>query len=685
MSKSNPYLIRDLSWLAFNERVLQEAKDKNVPILERIKFLAIYSSNLEEFFKVRMASLKSIEGLKKKERKELAIANNKEIIELLQNEVNAQQGEFTRIFEFEIIPELKEQGIQLKKWHQLSEEQIAFVEQYFEDNMLPFVQPMLLNKQKIRPFLVNAALYFAVYLEDENKGSTKYAIVKIPNDYLPRFIELPTKKGQHDVIMLDDVVRRSINKLFPGYNIKDSFSIKLTRDAELYIDDEYSGDLVEKIRKQLAKRNLGNATRFVYDREMPNEMLAYLMKVFNLNKHDLQPEGRYHSNFDFFKFPSFGKDHLQNKPLPPLEIEKYEDGRPIFDHFKNQDILFHYPYETYEYVIRFFENAADDPAVEEILITQYRVASKSRIMQALIKAAKAGKKVTAFVEVKARFDEEANLRWARRLENAGIKVLYSFPGLKVHAKLGLVVKVENGKKKRFAYLSTGNFHEKTAKLYCDYGLLTADNRLTKEVELVFEFLENAKKPDHTFKHLLVGQINLRHQLTALIDAEIKAAKAGKKAHIILKMNSLEDRLMIDKLYEASQAGVKIELIIRGIFCLVPNRKGLSENISAISILDRYLEHARIFYFYANGEEKVYLSSADLMRRNLSFRVETSFPVYDKALKQEIIDGLQIQLSDNMKARILDENLKNKYKKSKGKRVQAQLATYNYLKKKHGIE
>ena len=680
MSLDKKYVNRDVSWLSFNYRVLQEAKDQNVPLLERLKFLAIYSSNLEEFFKVRMAYYRSLMRLGKKTRHAID-STPKDVVKELRLIVNQQQEEYSEIFKYQIKPALENKGIFLKKQSQLNEEQIQFIEEYFQKNMVPFVQPVLLVKQSIRPFLANAALYLGVTLEN-NKHKKNYAVVKIPSEYLPRFVELPaSKKNQHELIMLDDIVRHNISFLFPGYKIKNSHSIKLTRDAQRYIDDEFSGDLLEKIKTQLAKRNQGATTRFVYDRKMPKDLLNFLKETFHLNKEDLFPEGRYHNNFDFFKFPSYGKDSLKDRELPTLP-KKELDKESVLQKMLTQDYLLHYPYHTYEHTIRFFEEAADDPFVTEIKIIQYRVAKISRIMDSLIRAAKNGKKVTAFVEVKARFDEEANIRWSNRLKSAGVNVLYSFPGLKVHSKLGLVIREKNEIQQFFCYMSTGNFHESTAKLYSDTGLLTTDERITKDVVKVFNFLETFKKPVDGLNHLLVGQINLRVSLEALVDFEIANAKAGKKAHIILKMNSIEDRQMIDKLYEASQAGVKIEILVRGLCCLIPQKKGLSENITAYSIVDRYLEHARIFYFYHGGDEQIYLSSADFMRRNLSHRIETTFPILDPLLIKEMKDFLYIQLNDNIKARVIEAKHKNEYRSDGNNMpIRSQLEIYHYLKRK----
>ncbi|MCB0633366.1 MAG: polyphosphate kinase 1, partial [Lewinella sp.] len=503
--------------------------------------------------------------------------------------------------------------------------------------------------------------------------------VKIPSDQLPRFIQLPSPTSRYDIIMLDDIVRHSVSWMFPGYNVVDTFSIKLTRDAELYIDDEFSGNLIQKIKFSLTKRHVGPASRFVFDREMPEELLEFLMDVFDLDRYDLLREGRYHNNFDFFQFPDFGMTHLRNSPLPPLPYEPLEEIGDFYKQIKQKDHLIYVPFHSYESVIRFFEEAAKDPKVTHIKIVQYRVARKSRIMEALINAVKSGKQVSVFIEVKARFDEEANLRWGEKLSKAGVSVHYSFPGVKVHSKLALVRRLEKNGPRMYSYLSTGNFHEDTAKIYSDFGLFTADERLVLEVARVFSFLETEQMPAQDFEHLLVGQFNLRNDLEDLIDYEIEQAKAGEKAEIILKMNSLQDEPMIEKLYEASQAGVQIRLIIRGICCLVPGRKE-SENIHAISIVDRFLEHSRVFIFHHSGEELTYLSSADWMTRNLSYRVETAFPIYDPDLKKEIREYINIQLMDNVKARILDEDLSNTYYRNGSLAIRSQRETYYYIKR-----
>ena len=679
-----PYVHRDISWLSFNYRVLQEAKDPSVPLLERLKFLAIYSSNLDEFFRVRVAQHRNLIRISKKTKKELDYSP-KQLLKNILRIVSQQQAEISHIFEDQIVPALREHDIYMLRRLDLDRIQKTFAEDYFKDNLLPFVQPVLLVKDKIRVFLNTAALYLTVSLKPKlsESGRIRYAIVKIPSDFLPRFIELPSKNGHHEMIMLDDLVRHSVSWLFPGFDIVDTYSIKLTRDAELYIDDEFSGNLIQKVKESLQKRNVGPASRFVFDRTMPPELLEFLTETFDLGSTDILPEGRYHNNFDFFKFPDFGLSSLKYKPLPPLKYTALENADAFFEAIAEREHLLHFPYQSYESVVQFFERASVDPSVTHIKIVQYRVAKKSRIMRALMNAVQNGKQVSVFIEVKARFDEEANIKWGEALQNAGVTVHYSMPGIKVHSKLALVTRKEGRKTRLYAYLGTGNFNEDTAKIYSDVGLFTADENLTKEMAQVFRYLETAKMDDiPPFKHLLVGQFNLREALTAKIDREIALAQSGKSAAMILKMNSLEDRQMIVKLYEASQAGVKIQIITRGICSLVPQVAGVSDNIEVISIVDRYLEHARVFIFQNDGKEEIYLSSADWMNRNLSARVETAFPIYNAEFRQIIRDVVELQLRDNVKARIIDADQTNEYRRDDADdiAVRAQVETYFYFKK-----
>lgn len=678
-----PYIHRDISWLSFNYRVLQEAKDPSVPLLERLKFLAIYSNNLDEFFRVRVANQRALFRSSKKTRKALEFAPDA-ILEKIRKIVKEQQEEFSDIFENMLVPKLRNHGINIIRRLDMNEYQQVYVENYFADELLPFVQPVLLNEDKIKPFLNNRALYLAIILHDKKVANPDpaYAIVKIPSDHVERFLIIPNQdENVKTIMLLDDVVRHSLNLIFPGYDIVDSYSIKLTRDAELYIDDEFSGDLIAKIRKSLSKRHIGPASRLVYDRNIPNHFLEFLTSVLDLSNYDLLPEGRYHNNSDFFSFPSFGKDYLLNLELPPVSYKPLEKTEDFFGCIRRMDHLINPPFHDYESVVRFFEESADDPLVTHIKIVQYRVSKKSRIMNALSKAVKQGKSVSAFIEVKARFDEENNLKWGEYLEKAGVQVHYSMPGLKVHSKMALIRRIEDGKPQLYSYLSTGNFHEDTAKIYTDLGFFTYNKKINSEVTRVFSYLETKKMPDLKFKHLMVGQFGLKDSLIQLIKNEIDNAKEGKKAAITLKLNSLQDIDMISALYEASQAGVKITLIIRGICSLVAGIPGISENITAFSIVDRFLEHSRIYIFENKGNEKIYFSSADWMVRNLEHRIETAIPVYNKELRHMIKVIMQIQINDNIKSRSLHNKRVNDYRELQNDlAVRSQVETYYYIKR-----
>lgn len=673
----NIYINRDISWLAFNERALQEIKDTRATLYERIKFLAIHSNNLDEFYQVRIAGIKSLLNLKKKDVENLDFDPNK-TLKIIQQKVSKQIEERDKTFYNVIIPELRTYGVYLIDEKNLNKKQKEYLSEFFDVNVLPHLQPMLLVSHRIQPFLQNDQLYLAVKLAYKSQGKKKrklhnYAIVKIPTNYEPRFIQLPVENGKHYIIFLDDVVRTFLHKIFPGFDIISSYSFKITRDAELYIEDEFQGNLLQKILKSLNKREIGAPCRFTYDAAMPSSFLKFLVKFIGMSKQDLFPGGKYHNFSDFFSFPNPTKRALTLDKLIPNKIKELEGDVNLFDAIKRRDFLFNFPYHSYDHVLNLLKQASEDPDVVTIKITQYRVAKKSEVIKYLLRAAKNGKEVVVFVELKARFDEEQNITFAQQMEKAGINVLYSFPGLKVHSKILQITRKEKGGVKYYSYLGTGNFNESTARIYSDIGLFTADKRITEEVEKVFQVLAG-KKINYKFRHLLVAQFNMRKDFIKLIDNEIANAKKGKEARMIIKMNSLEDKKMIDKLYEASQAGVKIDMIIRGICCLVPGIKGLSENIKGISIVDLYLEHARLFVFHNGGKEKYYASSADWMRRNLSRRIEVAFPIYDKNLQKIIRDILNIQLSDNVKARIIDKNLSNKYKSTKAEKpIQAQIA------------
>ncbi|HET55311.1 MAG TPA: polyphosphate kinase 1 [Ignavibacteria bacterium] len=680
------YANRELSWLSFNYRVLQEAKNETVPLFERIKFLAIFSSNLDEFYRVRVAAIKSVLNMNGKSNTKLS-----SLLRKIYDEVDKQQNEYGTIIK-EIFLELETHNIFLLNIKKVGKSQTEFIANYFNQNVRPLTQPTLISGKRLNIFLNNKIIYLAVKLSTIKKNNSqaakkgrkifKYAIVKIPSDTLPRFVELPEENEKRFVIFLDDILKLNLGSLFPGYKVEEFYSVKLTRDAELYIDDEFSGNLLEKIRKSLNKRNIGAPTRFLYDSKIPKDFLKILRKEFDLKKEDLIPGGEYHNLNDLFTFPTFNLEELLYKKQPSLSVPDFDTLNKMFDVIDKKDVFLHYPYHSYDYVIKFLNEASVDPEVKSIKITLYRTASNSKIIGALIDAAKMGKKVTVFVEVKARFDEEPNFINADKLKKAGIKILYSFPGLKVHAKICLISKLKEGNNKIYAYLSTGNFNEDTARLYSDFGLFTSNNEIVGELKKVFGFLsKKSEKPK--FNNILVAPFNLRKEFNKKINREISFAKMGNPAKIILKLNSLEDKKIIRKLYEASNAGVEIIIIVRGICCLVPGIKELSENIKVISIVDRYLEHARIYYFLNGGSEEIYLSSADWMKRNLDRRVEIAFPITDKSVKETLRKILEFQMGDNVKARIINEAQDNQFVNSTTSiKIRSQIETYKYLAKEN---
>ncbi len=671
---------RDLSWLAFNHRVLQEAADPTVPLYERIKFLAIWSSNLDEFFRVRVASMRALQRLKKKTQKKLDVEPDK-LLKRLLKAVTLQQEEFGTIFRGQIKRELGRQRIFLVREEELTEPQKDFVRRYFREHVQSLVEPFFLSEDKEPPFLENQTLYLAIQLwrktPPDKKDSEHYAVVGIPS-VLSRFLLLPPEKGHQYIMFLDDVIRVCLGEVFPHHEVGESYAIKLTRDAELYIEDEYVGDLLGKVKKALIKRSEGLPSRFLYDSDIPKKMLSLLKSIFKLNDDDMVNGGRYHNLSNFFNFPNPESPALTYESLPPILRKDLMDGS-LFESMYAGDILVHYPYHSYDTVIKFLEDSANDPDVLSVKITLYRVAKKSEVAQQLIRAAHNGKEVTVFIEVKARFDEESNIHWAEEMEKAGAKVLYSLPNLKVHAKLCLVTRKESGTERRYAYLSTGNFNESAAKLYTDFGFFTADERLTAEIEKVFEILCREKHKAR-FEHLLVPPFTMRQGIEDLIRNEMKNAKKGRESSIIAKMNSLEDPTIIEKLYEASNAGVKISLIIRGICCLIPGIKGMSENIEVVSIVDRFLEHARIFVFHNGGDELFYLSSADWMKRNLDRRIEVGFPIYDMKIRKQLKTVLDFQLRDNVKARVINKKLDNKIRAGNAEeKIRSQYECYEWWK------
>ncbi len=678
--KRIPLINREISWLYFNDRVLQEAADPTVPLIDRIKFLAIFSSNLDEFYRVRVATLSRLANLNEKA-KEVMGYNPKKLLNQIKNLVVKQERKFNNLYENIIVKQLAEERIFILNDKQLNVSRGVFVKNYFRENILATLVPIMLNSGEPLPELRDRGIYFFVKLTKNNKS--KLALIEIPES-LPRFIVLPQTNDLRFIILVDDIIRYSLEDIFFifEHDSIEAFSIQLTRDAELDLDKEVSDKFIESLSKSLLKRKKGKPMRLLYDTEMPMDMLAYLITKMGVNSESLIPGNRYHNFKDFIVFPNVGKAELEYPRYELLPVPELSFGKSLINMIAKKDFLVSTPYQSFDYIIHFLREAAIDPKVKEISVTLYRLAKNSRVVHALINAAKNGKTVNCLVELKARFDEQANITWSRRLAEEGVNVIYGISGYKVHSKIILVSRLEKRKIVHYACLSTGNFNEKTALIYADHSLLTADKRITADLVNIFKALVKNTVPKD-LKALIVSPVDSRPAYFRMIDNEIKNAKAGKPAYMILKMNSLADEQMIARLYQSSNAGVKIKLIIRGMCCLVGGMKGYSENIEVISIVDKYLEHARVHIFCNGGKELIYLTSADFLSRNLDSRVEVGFPIYDEQLRKEIRDIVDIQLQDNTKARELNVHNNNKYVKSKDKTpTRAQIDIYNYLKYKN---
>jgi polyphosphate kinase len=699
-----PYADRDLSWLSFNERVLDEAYDPQVPLASRVKFLAIYSANLDEFFRVRVVALRSLAALKTKQRTKHLPIDPQVVLAEIADAVARQQRRFDTLFEDDICPALQRSQVMLYRNEPFCDAHRHEAAEYFRSTVLSYLQPVFVGtSRRIKrrdklPLLNSEALYFALTLRPKDPAGSSQpsltassddsviAYLNIPRDKLNRFVELSPIEGVTHFAFLDDIIRSNLSIVFPGYQVEQCLSFKLNRAEDMTIQDEYRGNLVKKIRVQLAKRKTAPPIRFLYDRATPPELLERLVYVFRLNNNDLMAGGPYHSLSDLMKLPLTNLPGLAVptlSPLPAVELDPFES---LFDAIRQQDRLLHFPYQSYSYVLRFFNEAAIDPLVYDIQVALYRIAADSLIANALISAARNGKRVTVFVEVKARFDEANNLRWAEEMEEAGVRIIYSLPGVKVHAKIALVKRLSSEAKGRkrgrplhYAYLSTGNFNEVTANIYTDFGLFTCHSGMARELDKVFRYLRT-QKPVHHLKHLLVAPFNLQQRYVSLIDREIAQAKRGKKARLLIKLNGLEDPVMINKLYEANQAGVEVKLLIRGICCLVPGIAGISEGIDVIRLVDQFLEHSRVAIFHNGGKPEVYLASADWMNRNLYHRVEVGFPIYEPGLKHELAKLLDFQLEDSVKARHVDEQGHNQViAPAPQSPMRAQQATYEWLK------
>ncbi|MFD2286801.1 polyphosphate kinase 1 [Pedobacter petrophilus] len=669
---------RDLSWLKFNERILTEAGRSNVPLLERIRFLSIFSSNLDEFYRVRMPVLLALEKLSNREGNDIHL--EEDLLKSANDLISRQQQQYGRVLQLEIIPQLKAHQINLLYGQPFPKEIQKTLTRYFLSQVMAFLQPVYINN-KTDFFPSNNELYFLITLK--NGSDTKSVILNIPSNELPRFYKVESA-GEGFVVFLDDLVRYHLDRVFPNDEVLGCFSFKITRDAEIDLKDEYSGSLSDQLEKQLMKRDLGLATRFLHQPGIPANVFEVMKKLFNLKKANMVEGGQYHNLKDLMNFP-VKNDQLSNQPWEKICNTDFAVGT-LTEAITKKDIIVHTPFQSYESVLRFFNEAAIDEAVKEIYVTLYRVASDSKIVNALISAAKNGKKVTVLVELKARFDEANNIKWAKKMKSVGVDIIYSVTALKVHAKVALVKRKVEGRMHYVGLFATGNFNESTASFYTDHILMTAHKEMLREVELLFIFLAKRIKPTSTdlipFKHLLVAQFNLQQGFLNLIDREIEHASQGKPAGITIKMNNLEEKVLINKLYEASNSGVKIDMIVRSICRLIPGVKGMSENIKVTRIVDRYLEHGRIFVFHNLGKQDVYLGSADWMNRNIYRRIEVCFPIYDEYIKREILDIIDIQKQDTVQAVLIDEKMDNIPVHTGENAISSQQGVYQYLKEKY---
>lgn len=677
------YINRELGWLRFNERVLQESYDKTVPLIERLRFMGIFSSNLDEFFKVRYATIKRIVAAGSKMEGQLGISKSKELLDQITKIVIDQQGRSQKIIN-DIADELEQNNIYILKEDELSKDQGKFVSDFFMEKVSNVLMTIILNELADFPILKDSAAYLAVNMKASENGKkiTRYALIEIPK-IIDRFVVLPSEGDKQYVMMIDDIIRYNIDKIFTmfSYSAISVHMVKISRDAELDIDNDVSKSFIEKLYTSVEDRKTSDPVRFVYDRTIGKDTLKFLKSKMNITDNDsVIPGGRYHNRKDYISFPSLGRTDLLYKKVTPLTVKGIKREGSLFDQISKKDFLQYTPYHTFSYITRFLKEAALDPQVRTIKITIYRLAKNSQVVASLINAAKNGKKVTVQIELQARFDEQANIQYAEQLQEEGVQLIFGVKGLKVHSKICVVEREENKKIVNYGFVSTGNFNESTAKVYTDYTMFTAHQPTLKEVHKVFQFF-NTNYKLYKYKHLIVSPHYTKRSLKKLIDQEIKNAKEGKKAGIRLKMNSFTSYTMVDKLYEASQSGVKVQLIVRGICCLIPGLPNLSENIEAISIVDKFLEHPRLFIFENDGDPKVFISSADFMTRNISNRVEITAPVYDEDIKQELIDTFEISWNDNVKARILSDDLISPYIKNDKKPLRSQFELYDYYKRK----
>lgn len=640
------YYNRDISWLEFNYCVLQEASCDKVPLFERLKFLSIFYSNLDEFFSIRYPVILAISRLKEKARTKILGEMPEHTLEEIQAQVGRHLAEAGSILEHQLLPALEENGIVLYYDQPLKRVHIAEVREIFLSKVLSFIQPVFLDDSVLKKFAPEAnKLYLVISLRKHGAEEVRQAIIKVPSDSLKRFYSLSPVNGKNYVIFIEDIIRDNVQFVFPGFEIAGVYSIMMNRNAELDYEEDYPGNILKKIEKQLVKRAQGLPSRFLCEPSMPSNLRLYVASVFGIGPDEHFTGLRYHSLRDISTIPTFGKLLTYEEQRPILQQTLIEGGE-IFKPIDEKDILLHFPYHSYNPILIFFNQAAIDPEVEEIYITLYRVATGSLIANALISAAKNGKRVTVFIELKARFDEANNILWSRKMKDAGIKLIYSIPGIKVHTKIALVTKQTNGERKAYALISTGNFNELTARLYTDHTLLTSDTAVTEDLLILFRFLEKRELPAEQklvpFSRLLVSQFNMVHVFNGLIEKEIEKVKNGGRGLVRIKMNNLEERGMIDVLYNAGRAGVEVRLIVRSICCIVPGVPGSSDNIKVRRVVDRYLEHTRVFIFGANDDAEVIIGSSDWMTRNLYHRIEACTPVKDAECRQQLLDYFELQ-------------------------------------------
>jgi len=672
----NTYINRELSWLQFNARVLQEAADETVPLIERLRFLGIFSNNLDEFFKVRYATVKRIDQAGKGGRSALGGIRAKELLEAITDIVIKQQSSSLEILK-DIEQQLEAENILILREHELNLHQQEFVKSYFFREVSPALVTIILNEDVELPLLKDSAAYLAVKMNLKT-GVKQYALIEISKS-MERFVVLP-KLGNNDyIIMIDDLLRFCLSDIFNIFDFSSisAHMIKITRDGELDFDSDLSKSFLSKISDSVRDRKIGDPVRFVYDKTIDEDTLSFLMEKMGIDSLDsVIPGGRYHNRRDYMSFPSLGRNRFLYEKIKPLPVKGLSLEDKIIDTIANKDYMVYTPYHTFSYIVKFLREAALDPKVKTIKITIYRLAQISHVASSLINAAKNGKNVTVSIELQARFDEEANISYAQQMQDEGVEMRFGVAGLKVHCKMCLIEREEDGKLKRYGFISTGNFNESTAKIYTDFTLLTANQKILKDVDKVFNFFE-VNYLINRYKHLIVSPHYTRQKLYGLIDREIENAEAGRPAYLKLKMNSISNYGMVDKLYEASRAGVKIQMIVRGICCLIPGVEGMSENIEVISIVDKFLEHTRLFIFCNNNDPKVYISSADLMTRNIDNRVEVTCPIYEPEIKEELQDIFEISWSDNTKARLVNSAIENEYKKDNNPPLRSQFETYNY--------